>query len=124
MKGKNDLQTDRLVELIVEGILKKKGRGIIVLDLSELENSICNYFVICHGESTTQTSAIGGSVEEVVREKSDEKLFHKEGFKNATWILLDYSDVVVHIFLEHYRLLYNLEELWADAKSEVIEEEE
>ena len=79
MKGKNDLQTDRLVELVVEGILKKKGRRVIVLDLSELENSICNYFVICHGESTTQTSAIGDSVEEVVREKSDEKLFHKEG---------------------------------------------
>lgn len=124
MVSESKKQTESLVKLVIEGILKKKGKRIVTLDLSDIENSICSYFVICHGDSTTQTSAIGESVAEVVFEKSGEKPLHKEGFENANWILLDYGDVIVHVFLESYRDLYRLEELWADAKLESISEGE
>ena len=115
-------QTEKLVSTIAEGIFKKKGKRVVSLDLSKIENSICKYFVICHGESTTQTSAIGESVIEVVRNVLGEKPIHKEGFQQANWVLLDYGDVIVHIFLESYRELYRLEDLWADAKLEEISE--
>ncbi len=115
-------QTEKLVSTIAEGIFKKKGKRVVSLDLSIIENSICKYFVICHGESTTQVSAIGESVIEVVRNELSEKPIHKEGFQNANWVLLDYGDVIVHIFLESYRELYRLEDLWADAKVETISE--
>ena len=115
-------QTDKLVSIIAEGIFRKKGKRVVSLDLSKIENSICKYFVICHGESTTQTAAIGESVVEVVRNELGEKPFHKEGFQQANWVLLDYGDVIVHIFLESYRELYRLEDLWADAKFEAISE--
>jgi len=124
MVSESKKQTESLVKLVIEGILKKKGKRIVTLNLSEIENSICSYFVICHGDSTTQTSAIGESVAEVVLENSGEKPLHKEGFENANWILLDYGDVIIHVFLESYRDLYRLEELWADAKSELISEGE
>ncbi len=115
-------QTEKLVSTIAEGIFKKKGKRVVSLDLSKIENSICKYFVICHGESTTQVSAIGESVIEVVRNVLGEKPIHKEGFQQANWVLLDYGDVIVHIFLESYRELYRLEDLWADAKFEEISE--
>ena len=124
MVSDSNKQTESLVKLVIEGILKKKGKRIVTLNLSEIENSICSYFVICHGDSTTQTSAIGESVAEVVLENSGEKPLHKEGFENANWILLDYGDVIIHVFLESYRDMYRLEELWADAKSELISEGE
>ena len=124
MVSESKKQTESLVKLVIEGILKKKGKRIFTLNLSEIENSICSYFVICHGDSTTQTSAIGESIAEVVLENSGEKPLHKEGFENANWILLDYGDVIIHVFLESYRDMYRLEELWADAKSELISEGE
>jgi len=124
MVSESKKQTESLVKLVIEGILKKKGKRIVTLNLSEIENSICSYFVICHGDSTTQTSAIGESIAEVVLENSGEKPLHKEGFENANWILLDYGDVIIHVFLESYRDMYRLEELWADAKSELISEGE
>jgi len=116
------VQTKKLVSTIAEGIFKKKGKRVVSLDLSKIENSICKYFVICHGESTTQTAAIGESVIEVVRNEMGEKPIHREGFQQANWVLLDYGDVIVHIFLESYRELYSLEDLWADAKFEKISE--
>ena len=116
------VQTKKLVSTIAEGIFKKKGKRVVSLDLSKIENSICKYFVICHGESTTQTAAIGESVIEVVRDELGEKPIHREGFQQANWVLLDYGDVIVHIFLESYRELYSLEDLWADAKFETISE--
>ncbi len=124
MTSKKIEQTEGLVKLVIEGILKKKGKRIVTLDLSKIENSICTYFIICHGESTTQTSAIGESVAEFVFKESGEKPLHREGFQNANWILLDYGDVIVHVFLESFRELYRLEDLWADAKSELINEGE
>ncbi len=122
MNGKKNAQTDRLLDSVIEGIIRKKGRQVTTLFLENIENAICSYFVITHGDSTTQTGAIGESVEEVVKEHLNEKPLHREGYQNAHWILLDYGDVIVHIFQESFRELYNLEDLWADAESKLIEE--
>lgn len=115
-KSKEKTNTLEIVNAAIEGILKKKGKGAISLDLTEIENSVCKYFIICHGDSNTQVEALTDSVLEVVREETGEKAWHKEGLNTATWVLLDYSDVVVHIFQKEYRDFYKLEELWADAK--------
>lgn len=115
-KNKLKLNTKEIVSAAIEGILKKKGKATVSLDLTKIENSVCKYFIICHGDSNTQVDAIADSVIETVREETGEKVWRKEGLNNATWVLLDYSDVVVHIFQKEYRDLYKLEELWADAK--------
>ncbi|MCD4697096.1 MAG: ribosome silencing factor [Bacteroidales bacterium] len=116
MPLKKQNESAELAEIIIEGILKKKGQEIVSMNLMKLKNSVSNFFIVCHGTSTVQTKAIAESVlEEVINEKHT-KPWHKEGFENAEWILLDYVDVVVHIFLEDTRKFYNLESLWADAE--------
>jgi len=114
-KGKQT-NSEKLVQSIIQGIQEKKGKGVIGLNLTKLNNSVSNYFVICHGNTKVQVEAIAESVEENVRKKLSDKPWHKEGFENAEWILLDYVDVVVHIFQENTRTFYNLEKLWADAE--------
>jgi len=111
----------QLADTIVEGIQEKKGTNIAILDLSKLDNTICQYFVICEGESTTHVDAVADSVDEFVRKHAGEKPNHIEGRENAQWILLDYFDVVVHVFHKDMRDFYNLEGLWADAKRTDIE---
>jgi ribosome-associated protein len=108
--------SEKLARSIIHGIQEKKGKGIISLNLTNLDNSVSNYFVICHGNTKIQVEAIAGAVEEIVKKKLGDKPWHKEGFENAEWILLDYVDVVVHIFQESTRTFYNLEKLWADAE--------
>ena len=105
-----------LIAAIIEGVRKRKGKGIIDLDLTQLENTECNHFIICHGTSNTQVEAIARSVEETVEEFTGENVWHTDGYRNAQWILLDYSDIMVHIFQEDWRKHYDLEHLWADAK--------
>jgi len=122
MKGKKELSTTQLVEVAVEGIFKKNGKEVVVLDLSGIENSICSRFVITHGDSNSQVSAIAESVIDVVRIEKKEKPLHIDGMPHANWILLDYGDIMVHVFQETFRRLYNLEDLWADAKFEKIED--
>ncbi len=112
----------RLAATIAEGMLKKKALGVMTLDLSKLNNAVCNYFVICHGTSRTQVEAIADSIQEEVVRSDGGKPWHKEGFENAEWILLDYVDVVAHIFNEDTRSFYNLENLWADADIRVFED--
>jgi len=114
--------TERLLETIVQGIQNKKGSDIVTVDLTVLENSFCQFFVICHGNSNIQVGAIAESVEERVREDLREKVWHREGMENAQWVLLDYGDVLVHIFQKEFRDFYNLEELWADANITQVEE--
>lgn len=109
-------KTEKLVETAVKAIQDKKGENIIALDLTKIENCICKYFVICHAGSNTQVKAIADHVEEKVRKTAREKVWHSEGRENAQWILMDYADVVVHVFHSKYRSFYNLEGLWADAK--------
>jgi ribosome-associated protein len=112
-----------LAETIIDGILDKKGKNVISLDLSKVNNSICNFFIICHGTSRTQVEAIADSIEDKVRIKLKEKPWHREGLENAEWVLLDYVDVVAHIFQEKTREFYQLESLWADAEQKKIESE-
>ena len=109
-------QTKKLVTQIIEGIQEKKGHNIVVADLTEIEDTICNYFVICQGNSPTQVSVITDAVEEHVRKETGHKPSAIDGVQNAQWIAMDYSDVLVHIFLPETRTFYNLENLWADAK--------
>jgi ribosome-associated protein len=104
-----------LSNLIVEGILQRKGKNIIQLDFSGLHNAICKFFIICHGTSRTQVEAIADSVDEIVKKSMGIDPWHREGYENAEWILLDYIDVVVHVFQEKTRKFYRLEDLWADA---------
>lgn len=109
-------QTKTLVKKITEGIQEKKGKNIVVADLTEIEDTICKYFVICEGNTPTQLAAITESVYDYVRKETGEKPFGVDGLRNSQWVALDYSDVLVHIFLPETREFYNLENLWADAK--------
>lgn len=121
MKKKYD-EADVLLEGIIKGILEKKGQNVLKIDLRKLENRITDYFVICHASSGTQVSAICDSVDETVRKEAGEKPLHIEGLDNCFWVLLDYGNVIVHVFIEEYRNFYSLESLWADARVELIED--
>ncbi|HDZ41406.1 MAG TPA: ribosome silencing factor [Bacteroidetes bacterium] len=109
-----------LIDNIVKGIFEKKGERVLKLDFRSLENSVCDYFIICHGNSVTQVDSITESVELQVKKNTGGHPHHREGIENCLWVLLDYGDVVVHIFQEEYRNFYNLEALWADALIEEI----
>jgi len=103
-------------ELIIEAIREKKGHEIVTIDLSQVENSICDCFIICHGESVTQVGAITESIEKNLKENAGIRAHHVEGLRNSQWVLLDFFDVLVHVFLKEYRSFFKLEELWADGK--------
>jgi iojap-like ribosome-associated protein len=109
-------ETKVLVQKITEGIQEKKGKNIVVGDLTGIEDTICNYFVICQGNSPSQISAIVDSIKEYVRKEIAVKPYAVDGLRNAEWVAMDYSDVLVHVFLPDMRNFYNLEHLWADAK--------
>jgi ribosome-associated protein len=109
-------QFSPLVDSIIEGMDDRKAEKITVLDLSDIENSVCDYFVICEGNSNTQVDAIASSVEEKVRQKTGEKPWHVEGQDLAEWVLVDYVDTVAHVFQRSTREFYDLEGLWGDAK--------
>lgn len=106
--------TTKLVETIVEGIRKKKGEKIISLDFKNIENSVCKFFIICHADSNIQVNAITDSIERNVKTELKEKVWQKGGYENSYWVILDYVDVVIHIFQKEYRDFYKLENLWAD----------
>jgi len=114
-------ETQKLLDAIKEGMTNKKAQKIIKLDFTGIENSITDYFMICEAETDKQVEAIADSVEKFVRNETGEHVFHKEGYENAEWIILDYFDAVVHIFKAESRESYGLEDLWADAKSTNIE---
>jgi len=111
-----------LLANIIEGILEKKGREIIDIDLTKIKSTICDHFIICHADSNVQVNAIADSVQKRVKEQLDLNIGHREGIENATWVLLDYYDIVVHIFQRETREYYRLEELWGDARISRIEE--
>jgi len=121
MKKRSDAP-DILLRGIIKGIFEKKGQNVLKIDLRKLENRIADYFVICHGSSGTQVDSICDSVDDTVRKESKEKPLHIEGLDNCFWVLLDYGNVIVHIFQEEYRNFYNLESLWADGSIEVMED--
>ena len=110
-----------LVEAIKDGMENLKASNITILDLSELENSVCDYFIICDANSNTQVRAISNSIEENVRKTLNEKPWHTEGLDNSQWILMDYVHVAAHVFQAETRDFYDLEGLWGDAKVTVLE---
>ncbi|MBO5693185.1 MAG: ribosome silencing factor [Tidjanibacter sp.] len=114
----------KLIENIVAAIQDKKGHNIVSLDLGELEGTICDAFVICNADSTTQVDAIADGIVEALEEKLGEKPRRVEGKTNAVWVAVDYVDVMVHIFLTPLRDYYRLEQLWADAPATRYESEE
>jgi len=109
-------ETEVLVAKTVEALQDKKGRNIITMNLTEIQGSICQYFVICEGGSPTQVSALSDSVWDKVSDDLKEKPLGAVGMKESQWIAMDYGTVIVHIFLPELRSYYNLEHLWADAE--------
>lgn len=104
-----------VLKQIVAAMQEKKARNIVSLDLKKIPNAVARFFVICHAPSKTQVSAIYDEVVDFVIKECGVKPFNKEGFENSEWILIDYVDIVVHIFLDDIRTFYKLEDLWADA---------
>ncbi|MBT6699055.1 MAG: ribosome silencing factor [Flavobacteriales bacterium] len=113
--------SDILLETIIEGIHEVKGIDTSILDLKKVETAVCKYFVICSGTSNTHVSSIADSVKKIVSKKIQEKPWHIEGLNTSEWVLIDYSDIVVHVFQEETREFYRLEDLWGDAEIRTIE---
>jgi ribosome-associated protein len=105
-----------LPDAIVEAMLDKKAKDPVIIDFSKINSSICDAFIVCHSTSRTQAEAIAEGVIVGVKKQTGQIPWHKEGFENAEWILIDYGDIIVHIFQETTRKFFNLEQLWADAE--------
>ena len=103
------------VKVIAEAMLEKKGQRVVALDLREVGTAITDHFVVCNADSTTAVAAITDNVIVRMQEKCGRKVLRMQGLENDFWIILDYGDIVVHIFLTEYRAFYRLEDLWADA---------
>lgn len=108
-------ETEQLVKTIIEALHKKKALEVVSIQLADLKDPVCDFFIVCHGDSKPHVQALAETVLEETSEKLNTKVWQKEGFDNAQWILLDYSNVVVHVFQSEWRTFYNLEGLWADA---------
>ena len=123
MSIKKELKTsDILANIIIKGMREIKAKEIMSLDLRNIETSVCDFFIVCHGTSSSHTSAIADSVIEETLKSIKEKPWHKEGLTNGNWILLDYGNVVAHIFQKETRDYYNIEKLWSDADIQLIKE--
>lgn len=118
---KKEKEADQLITQIIKGIDEVKGQCVEILDLREIENTVCDYFIICNGTSNTQVNAIVNSIQKLVSKSLKEKPWHVEGNSNAEWVLLDYVNIVVHVFQKHIREFYDIEGLWGDAKFLKIE---
>jgi ribosome-associated protein len=119
--SKEEYSSIKLVDAVVKGIQEVKGRDIVHLDLRDITHAVTEHFVICNGGSDRQVQAISESVKKFTKELMDEKPWHVEGKENADWVLMDYVDVVVHIFNQEKREFYGLENLWGDAVKATFE---
>ncbi|WP_026753536.1 ribosome silencing factor [Sediminibacter sp. Hel_I_10] len=119
--AKKNTTPDQLITTVIAGIEDVKGKEIAILDLREIENTVCDYFVVCEGTSNTQVNAIVNSIQKRVSKELKDNPWHVEGSDNAEWVLMDYVNVVVHVFQKHIREYYDIESLWGDAKTTVIE---
>lgn len=117
---KTPVSSEELLTHITAGIQEVKGNNIHILNLKKLDNTVCDYFVICNGNSNTQVNAIVQSVQKIVSKATSEKPWHVEGTENAEWVLMDYVDIVVHVFQKHIREYYDIEGMWGDAQCTVI----
>lgn len=116
-KKKTENLSTYLSEIAVHGIQEKKGSDIVRLDLRELNSAVSDFFIVCNADSSTQVKAIADSVEDEIYKSTQTHPWRKEGFGNADWIILDYLDVVVHIFKTEKRDFYGIEDLWGDAET-------
>jgi ribosome-associated protein len=116
-------KTDQLITHVIEGIEDVKGEDICLLDLREIDNAVCSYFIVCNGNSNTQVRAIVNSVQRKVSKAIKDKPWHVEGLENAEWVLMDFVNVVVHVFQKQSREFYDIEGMWGDAKTTLIESE-
>lgn len=107
------------LQIIAEAMLEKKGRNVVSLDLKQIGTAISDYFIVCNADSSTNVIAIADNIEDKMIEKCGRKVLRTQGKENAFWIILDYGDIVVHVFLTQYRDFYRLEDLWADAAKSV-----
>jgi len=121
MIKKSVLTSSDLAEMALEAIDEVKGKEVISIDLRNIPNSVSDFFIICHGTSDTHVEAIAHSVQKYLYTQASESPVSKEGSNNADWILLDYFNVVVHVFKEEARRFYSLEKLWADADVKHLE---
>ncbi len=112
---KEKTASEMLASIAAEGIFEKKGENVVQIDLRSIKNAVADFFIVCHGTSRTQVEALADSVQQEIKKAVGLNVWKKEGFENAEWILLDYVDVVIHIFQEETRKYYRLEDLWADA---------
>ena len=117
VKKKTTNLSTYLSEIAVHGIQEKKGNDIVRLDLRNLNSSVSDYFIVCNADSTTQVKAIADSVEDEIYKLTQTNPWRKEGLENAEWIILDYFDIVVHIFRTEKRDFYGIEDLWGDAET-------
>ena len=115
-------KSDVLVKIIIDSIKEHKGKEVVSLDLREIETAVCDFFIICHGTSNTHIASITENVRKDISKQMREKPWHTEGEANKEWILMDYFNVVVHIFNKEKRNFYKLENLWADANIKYIEQ--
>jgi ribosome-associated protein len=113
--AKKKVSNDDLIANIIKGIEEVKGNDIKILDLREIDNTVSDYFIICNGNSNTQVNAIVSSIQKVVSKELKDKPWHVEGSDVGEWLLMDYVNVVVHVFQKHIREYYNIEGLWGDA---------
>jgi len=113
---------NNLLHTIIDGIQEVKGKEIVKIEINTLEHSVFDYFVICHGDSSTHVNAIAGSVERFTIKEHKESPLHIEGRQNSQWILLDYGNIAVHVFQEPFRQFYKLEDLWSDGIIEHIKD--
>ncbi|MFZ9003171.1 MAG: ribosome silencing factor [Robiginitalea sp.] len=118
---KRKASADELIALILHGIEEVKGLDINILDLREIDNTVCDYFVLCNGTSNTHVNAIVNSIQKTVSKAIQDKPWHVEGSENAEWVLMDYVNVVIHVFQKHAREFYDIEGLWGDAKFTLVE---
>lgn len=121
-KSSTKEETTSLLDAIVYGMQEKKGKNITIINLSELEHRVADYFVICDADSTTHVNAVADTLEEFVMKKTSEKPYRSEGRQNSEWILIDYVNIVAHVFLRETREFYNIEGLWADGEVTRIED--
>jgi len=115
------IDSEELSKIVVQGMLEKKATNIVVIDLKGIKNAIADYFIVGSGNSDTQVDAISDSVEDIVYKNTKQDPWHKEGKKNKEWILIDYVDVVAHVFKKEQRAFFALEDLWGDAEITHVE---
>ncbi len=121
-KKEVSLSSDKLSQLIVKGMQDKKALDIQVLDLRKVNNAVADFFIVCTGSSNTHMQGISEAIQEEVHKITQDNPWHKEGSDNKSWVVLDYVDVVSHIFTKDAREFYRIEDLWADAKITKVEE--